>query len=405
MFDSRAERFKRPAENRTVLYLQFTDPAGYPPLEYSARILMKLGSNVRFFGIRWQGVQRMSFGAGLDEFVELLDAPSPGWRQKLFYIRYTLSALKRAIVLRPDWVYVSNTMAAPAGYLLKRLGFRVIYHEHDSPGTEAGSLVTRVIACLRRWLARKADLNILPQEERIQLFRDDTGTLQPIHCVWNCPMVNDVAKASRAVRNPKQPLGVYFHGSLNLNMVPPTLIEGAKRSGVPVLLRVVGYETVGSAGTCERLRELTRDAGPLVTLELPGAFSRHELAEQMNSMHVGWMAYCCSTDNINLAHLAGASNKAFDYLAAGMPLLVRNTADWREIFAVLGFARECDPNDPDSIAAALRWFYENPLETSAMGRAGQQRIRKEWNYERQFAPVLERTNCLSQGSHSEDCAP
>lgn len=331
----------------------------------------------------------MSFGADLDEFVGLLNAPSRGWRQKLFYLRYTISAVKSALMERPDWVYVSDSMATPAGWLLKTLGFRVIYHEHDSPGTEAGTMLIRIVAWFRRSMARKADLNILPQEERIQLFRDDTGTRRPIHCVWNCPIVADVARVPRAARKPNFPLGVYFHGSLNLDRVPLTLIEGAKLSGVPVRFRVVGYETVGSVGTCERLREVAREAGTKVTLELPGAFSRHELAAQMDSMHVGWMAYRCSSEDINLTHLVGASNKAFDYLAAGMPLLVRATPDWRKIFVVPGFARECDTNDPDSIAAALRWFYEHPMETAEMGARGQENISVKWNYEEQFRPTFD----------------
>ena len=382
------------ASGKSVLYLQFTNPTAYPPLEYSARILLREGWDVRFLGVRWPGSGNFAFGGGLDDLIELRQAPLPGWRQKLFYLHYTMGAVARALRMRSSWVYVSDPMAAPAGWLLKRLGFRVIYHEHDSPGNEPGSLLIRAIAWFRRLLARTADLNILPQEERIRLFRDNTGTGKPIHCVWNCPMVDDLGRAVRAVRSHDLPLGVYFHGSINLNMVPLTLIEGARRSRVPVHLRVVGYETVGSLGTCERLREAIADAGPLVTLELPGAFSRYELAAQMDSMHVGWIAYCGDSENINLTYLAGASNKAFDYLAASMPLLVRETSDWLGIFVVPGFARECDPNDPDSIAAALRWFYEHPSETAAMGARGLERISEDWNYEARFRRTLELMSSL-----------
>ena len=102
MLDSGADTMIRAGGGRSVLYLQFTDPAGYPPLEYSARILRNCGWNVRFLGICWYGSQRMSFGADLDEFVGLLNAPSRGWRQKLFYLRYTISAVKSALMERPD---------------------------------------------------------------------------------------------------------------------------------------------------------------------------------------------------------------------------------------------------------------------------------------------------------------
>jgi glycosyltransferase involved in cell wall biosynthesis len=108
----------------------------------------------------------------------------------------------------------------------------------------------------------------------------------------------------------------------------------------------------------------------------------------MVGMHVGWINFINRTGEVNLSHLVGASNKAFDYLAAGLPLIVREDSEWRETFEIPGYAKSCDPNDADAIAAVLRWFYENPVEAAAMGRAGQQRTREEWNYERQFAPVI-----------------
>jgi hypothetical protein len=41
---------------------------------------------------------------------------------------------------------------------------------------------------------------------------------------------------------------------------------------------------------------------------------------------------------------------------------------------------------------ALRWFSEQPKETRKMGEQGRQRILTEWNYEVQFAPVLDILN-------------
>ena len=35
----------------------------------------------------------------------------------------------------------------------------------------------------------------------------------------------------------------------------------------------------------------------------------------------------------------------FDYMAAGLALLVSDLADWREMFVARGFARACDPAD------------------------------------------------------------
>jgi len=94
------------------------------------------------------------------------------------------------------------------------------------------------------------------------------------------------------------------------------------------------------------------------------------------------------TDDVNLRHMTGASNKPFDYMAAGLALLVSDLPDWRDMFVRPGYARPCDPADPNSVAAALRWFLDHPHERRAMAARARARIEAEWNYETAFAPVL-----------------
>ena len=96
--------------------------------------------------------------------------------------------------------------------------------------------------------------------------------------------------------------------------------------------------------------------------------------------------------------MAGASNKPFDYLARGCALLISDLPDWREMYFEPGYARACDPDNPESIIAAVRWFLEHPEELRAMGEAGRRRILQDWNYETQFAPVRDwlDENCTSR---------
>jgi spore maturation protein CgeB len=89
-----------------------------------------------------------------------------------------------------------------------------------------------------------------------------------------------------------------------------------------------------------------------------------------------------------MRHMAGASNKPFDYMAAGLPLLVSDRPDWYEMFVVPGYARACNPGDPDSIATALTWFLEHQAERCAMAARGRARIETDWNYDAAFEPVM-----------------
>jgi glycosyltransferase involved in cell wall biosynthesis len=75
-------------------------------------------------------------------------------------------------------------------------------------------------------------------------------------------------------------------------------------------------------------------------------------------------------------------------MAAGLAFLVSDYPDWRELFVRPGFARSCDPADPDSVAAALSWFLDHPEERRAMAARGRAKIEAEWNYDSAFAPIM-----------------
>ena len=378
---------------KKILYLQFANPAAYPPVEYSARILADNGWNICLLGVHSDGPQALDFVTHPQIRCDVMPYTPPGWRQKLAYIKFLFAAFEIARKWRPNWLYVSDFLAAPVGVLLGRmLGCKVIYHEHDSPAPRVSSWFIRLVLSAREFIASTASFNILPQRERIALFCEETGTNRPVHCVWNCPPKAEAAVLSTRVRKPDEPLSIYFHGSINLYGVPLALIEGARLCGFSVRIRIVGYETIGSKGAIEQLRAVAQGAASNVALEIRGAVSRYELRGMMKDMHVGWINFVNRSDDLNLRHLVGASNKAFDYLAAGLPIIVPDTADWRAVFVNPGYARSCDATDPDSIATTLRWFYENGAAAAEMGRNGQSRVAAEWNYESQFKPVLRMLN-------------
>ena len=93
--------------------------------------------------------------------------------------------------------------------------------------------------------------------------------------------------------------------------------------------------------------------------------------------------------------MIGASNKPFDYLSSGLALLVSDLADWRSMYVETGLGLSCRPDEPASIANALRWYADHPAEMRAMGERGRLKIATEWNYEKEFQPVVERLNGLS----------
>jgi glycosyltransferase involved in cell wall biosynthesis len=183
---------------------------------------------------------------------------------------------------------------------------------------------------------------------------------------------------------------VLYHGNLSPSLLPGAVVKALTRVPASITLRVVGYETVGFAGYAQELIKMAQRLRVQDRIELIPAKPRHQLLKLVAECDVGLVLMPVRTAEVNLRWIVGASNKAFDYLTQGLALLVSDRRDWRETYLDPGYGLACQPDDAESIATALRWFLEHPEQMRAMGEAGRARILADWNYEKQFAPVLQR---------------
>ncbi|MBA2503861.1 MAG: glycosyltransferase [Pyrinomonadaceae bacterium] len=381
-----------------ILYVQYNNPAAFPPLLHSSRLFALSGWRILFLGIGAMGGAdrlRLPPCAGV-EFRRMPFRP-PGVRQKIHYFQYTLWVMAWALRWRPVWIYASDHMSCPSALLISwLLGIKTIYHEHDSPDAKAPSnLFMRLCLTARRWLARRSALCILPNEERAARFKQEMPEANVI-CVWNCPSRNEVAPP-RPQRHKQEDLWVLYHGSIVPPRLPEAVIKALKILPEQVKLRVIGYETLGYKGYVEHLRETARRFGVENRVEFLGEFSRHELFEWCRRSDVGLSFMPMESGDVNLRHMVGASNKAFDYLACGLALLTSDLPEWHETFVQPGYALACDPEEAESIASALQRLLDDPKCMSEMGEGGRQKIAADWNYETQFAKVME---CIGELHHA-----
>jgi glycosyltransferase involved in cell wall biosynthesis len=372
--------------SRTVVYLQYTDPAVYPPIQHSAGILAEAGWNVVVLGIRVPDVARLEFPKHPRIEVRLTDPAGAGWRQKLHYLRFCGWALAWVIRRRASWVYASDALTSPPGWLATCLpGVHVVYHEHDSPARGPRSGFMRIVLGFRRTLLRRAAIVVAPNAERGQVIAEDAGGPVPLVCVWNCPRKME---ASSGHAEPSAESWIVYQGSIVPARVPATLIEALGLVNPCVKLRVIGYETVGYLGYVRELQQLAAARGVGHRVEFIPTAPRNELLQITDRSQVGLSLMPARSEEINERWMRGASNKTFEYMARGVPVLVTDLPDWTATFVEPGFGRACRPDDPQSIADALSWFHEHREAARQMGERGRQRIIDDWNYERQFEPVL-----------------
>jgi glycosyltransferase involved in cell wall biosynthesis len=302
---------------------------------------------------------------------------------KAAYARYAAAAARLALHLRPNVVYASDPLGAAPGLLAARLArARLVYHEHDSPSP--GSL-RPTLARARAAAARSAEFVIFPNESRARIAQGELGfSADRLRIVWNMPRR---AELPRLKGKAEAPLILYYHGGIAPDRLPLSVVEAVRRLGGRACLQFAGY---GPAGYIQRLLDLGGGRGSSArVVAYLGQLPQHiDLIAAAAQAHVGIALVSRDDDEINMRHMTGASNKAFDYMAAGLALLVSDRPDWRGMFVGPGYARACDPGNPASIAAALAWFLDYPAERQAMGARGRAKIAAEWNYDSAFGPVM-----------------
>jgi glycosyltransferase involved in cell wall biosynthesis len=381
--DRAARRIQR------ILYVQYTNPAAYPPLEHSSRILADAGWEVLFLGTGAYGANLLRFAPHPNVTVRQLAYCPSGVRQKVHYVWFCLWVVSRTLLWRPRWIYASDPLACPVALLLSYLGgLRVIYHEHDSPSSDPTSRFARLVFRARKRLSRRAAACVLPNEARARRFQLEASSRKNVFSVWNCPATDEVSPPKEALE-PSQDVWLAYHGSIGPELLPRSLFEALARLPSNMKLRVVGYETVGSAGYLDVLRLYATELGVAERVEFNAAIPRFELMSQVKRCDIGIALMPMSASNVNMRFMAGASNKAFDYLACGLALVVSDLPDWKRLYVDPGYAVACDPDDARSIEQAVRSLVAEPGNLRRMGENGRLRILGDWNYRRTFGPLLQ----------------
>jgi hypothetical protein len=361
-----------------VLFLQFANPAAYPPIEHAATSLRRAGADVRLFGVAYAETARLRLPPELQSRSRLAPAGPTGAVRRLAWAAWCARAAAVALRWRPDWIYASDPLAAPVAGAIRSLARRgVIYHEHDEP---APGGLPNVLLRARQHLVRNADVVVVPNAARLRRVLGAAGVPGRRHAfvVWNAARADECRPtADRAAA----PLRLWYHGSINATRLPSVLLDGVRAARGAVTLDVAGYATPDD-GWIEREIEASRHPSG-ASIRRAGVFDqRVDLLDACAQSHFGVCCYASGGADPNQRDMAGASNKVFDYLARGLGLLVSDDPQWRSLLAGRRDVVFFDPADRDSCAQALR------AAAAIAPRLAELRS-PVTTWERGFAPVLE----------------
>lgn len=367
--------------NKNGLFIQATEPGAYPPLINAAHMMADAGWYVTFLAAPIAGKRLSVTPAPGINVIEVTARPSHVLSKKA-YLDYCRKAVALARQLRPRVVYASDPTGALPGLLAARLsGARLVYHEHDSPSAESD--LHPVIRWTRRWAAKAAEIVIFPNAERGRIAQETIGfDASKLQIVWNVPRLAEVPDVPVKA---DAPLVLWYHGSINQQRLPETILEAVSKFKGAVRLDVAGYEAPGAKGYVQHLLNRWNTDG-LILIRYLGEIEYHEdLLKYAANCHVGLAFMPMATVDINMKHMVGASNKPFDYMAAGLALLVSDLPEWKSMYVDNGFGLVCNPNSVKSIISAITLYLENPEMIISSSKSCQAKIAHDWNYEKEFS--------------------
>ena len=107
-----------------------------------------------------------------------------------------------------------------------------------------------------------------------------------------------------------------------------------------------------------------------------GVVSAQEVGEIYRSTRAGLILFLPGPN-----HDDALPNKLFEYMAAGLPLIVSDIPLWRRMVEEVRCGLLVDPRDIDAVANAMDWILEHPEEALEMGRRGARAARERFNWD------------------------
>jgi glycosyltransferase involved in cell wall biosynthesis len=178
---------------------------------------------------------------------------------------------------------------------------------------------------------------------------------------------------------------------------------------------------VGGISLARGIAELVAAMAELNTtdparLDLVGRFSPAGLRDKIAS-HVGWehVEYAGAVPHEEVArhlvgavagiatllptpnHLISSPVKVFEYMAAGLPVILSDFPSWRSMLDGVDCALWVDPADPRAIADAMRTLIRDPQRRAEMGATARRAVLERFNWDSQLENLIVIYRGLSAG--------
>lgn len=292
------------------------------------------------------------------------------------------AAYRRALALECDVYHLHDPELLPFALRLRRKGKRVIFDSHEYYAVLLyekayiprflRSAASRLFSALERYVYRRIDGVVIPCTlDGRDPFAD---------CARRTAMVDNLPEAGSFIgpqaRTEDSADTVGYLGSITYNRGATFLVKACAAAGAR--LRLAGSVWPAYLEELQAMPEYgdTDYVGLLPYGEIP-AFCRSIRVGMCTVRNVGQYI---RTDNL--------STKVYEYLGAGLPVILSDTPSARELLSRYDCGVCVDPDDIDAIARAIRALLDDPERAARMGAEGYKAVTETYNWSQEEKKLL-----------------
>lgn len=294
----------------------------------------------------------------------------------------TKRVLQKAIELDAQIYHFHDPELIPVGLKLKRLGKRVIFDSHeDVPRQILGKPYLNTF--VRGWLS-----HAMTVYER-----------------WACSQFDAIVAATPFIRDKFLKLNRLVVDVNNFPLKNELTPPQTRRDDRNHVCYVGGIAAIRGAREIVRAMESVRAD---VRLALAGTFSEPEVAAEVRQ-YPGWDR----VDELGFVdrggvrdvlgrsfaglvtflpapnHIDAQPNKMFEYMSAGIPVIASHFPLWQTIIVENDCGLCVDPLDPQKIAKAIDYLFENKARANRLGENGRLAVLNRYNWDIEKEKLLQ----------------